>query len=107
MAIGQVLDNSKRYHMQELSIVQHWIENENENPVYALSFSLIEYTVAENGDRTKTGNNFTHFIEEFYADAIIKLGEGDPSHVTSLSAVQDTIVSYIKEEFGIDVEVIL
>ena len=104
MAIGQVLDNSKRYHMQELSIVQHWIDSENDNPVYNLSFSLIEYTVAENGDRSKTGSVLTHFVEGFHADAIEKLGNDDPTHITSLSAVQDTIVSYIKEEFNIDVE---
>ncbi len=106
MAIAKVSDSTHQYFLKELYILQEGSSEAENHPKYAMSIVLEDYVQNVDGTKTFSGNIISHFVPEFYLEAVMDLNIGNPTKINTIAAIQDVIVEYLNEEYALDVEVI-
>lgn len=106
MAIAKVSDNNHQYFLKELYIFQEGSSEVEDHPKYAMSIVLEDYIKNADGTKTFSGNVISHFVPEFYLEAVASLNVGNPIKINTIASIQDVIVEYLNEEYSLNVEVI-
>lgn len=90
--------------MSSLLISQAPLHNDNDTPVYTVSFACRYYKIdAQTGDITYKPGAVTDYVDNFYTQAVADASGGETTLMQALLANQDALARLFFETTGIEV----